>query len=135
VPSNCSLGRNVGQRGRAAITVALVIVCVAIPSAAQERKFVPVEPLNGHPVPIFISWESVKREGSNVSLTYLLETSTGSNSIDITIDCVARTFVTTGLSVYPETLPPGAVRKVRPEPPQPIGKKSTFDVLANAVCK
>ena len=104
-------------------------------SAAEERKFVPLEPLNGHPVPIFISWESVKREGSNVSLTYLLETQTGSNSIDITIDCAARTYVTTGLSVYPETLPSGAVRRIPPGPPKPIGKKSTFDVLANVVCQ
>ena len=118
-----------------AIIVALVIGSAAILSAAQERKFVPVEPLNGHPIPIFISWESVKREGSNVSLTYLLETPTGSNSIDVTIDCAARTYVTTGVSVYPETLPPGAVRKLHPELPQPIGKKSTFDVLANVVCE
>ena len=54
----------------------------------------------------------MKREGSNVSLTYLLETPTGSNAIDITIDCAARTYVTTGLSVYPETLPSGAVRRI-----------------------
>jgi hypothetical protein len=118
-----------------AISISLAIGLTAISSGAlAEQKFVPVEPLNGHP-PFFISWESVKREGPNVSLTYLLETPTGSNIIDATIDCEARTFVTTGLRIHPETLPPGAVRKLSPEPPQPIGKKSTFDVLANIVCK
>ena len=119
------------------VTIAFV-ACLASSSWAEEaRKFVPVDTalLDGHPQPIFISWESVQRVGTAVSLTYLLETATGSNSIDITIDCEARTVVTVGLRFHPETLPPGAVRTLRPETPMPIGRKSTWDVLAKAVCK
>jgi hypothetical protein len=118
------------------IIIALVASLAVASWAVESPKFVPIDSatLDGHP-PLFISWESVKREGSNVSLTYLLETPTGSNSIDITIDCAARTYVTRGVSIYPETLPPGAVRRIPDEPPQLIGRKSTFAVLAKAVCK
>jgi hypothetical protein len=118
------------------ITTALMACLAASSWAADTQKFSPIDPamLDGHP-PIFISWDSVQREGPAVSLTYLLETPTGSNSIDVTIDCGARTVVTRGVRVHPETLPPGAVRSIPPEPPRPIGKKSTWDVLAKAVCK
>jgi hypothetical protein len=116
------------------VAVALVASLTTMSWSQQAPRFVPVENLDGHP-PLLISWETVRREGSVVSLTYLLETPSGSNSIDLAIDCAARTYVTRGVGVYPETLPPGAVRTIPAEPPRPIGRKSTQDVLAKAVCK
>lgn len=135
----CRSARALDRRGTViekTITMAFVASLTATSWAVEAQKFVPVDPaiLDGHP-PLFISWESVQREGSNVSLTYLLETPTGSNSVDVTIDCAARTYITRGVSVYPETLPSGAVRRISPGPPQLIGRRSTFAVLTKAVCK
>ena len=113
---------------------AVIAVISGASSSAQAENFVPVETMRGHPG-LGIDVDSIKREGSLVSLTYRLETSTGANDIDGTIDCAARTFNSYGLRVHPETLPPGAVRRLPPESPQPIKDKSTWDFLARVVCK
>src|SRR5436853_2281486 len=80
-------------------------------TAHAQKDLVPVETRKGHPE-LFISPASVHRDGSTVSFTYVLGTATGYNSMDAVIDRVARTVVTDGLRVYPETLPEGAVRKL-----------------------
>jgi hypothetical protein len=48
-----------------AIIIAFVASLAAASWAVEAPKFVPIDPaiLEGHP-PLFISWESVKREGS-----------------------------------------------------------------------
>ena len=111
----------------------LVVLCIASASV-HAQELVPVPTMQGHP-PLFIYRDSVQREGATVFVTYLLETPTGSNSIDATIDCAARTYVTRGVRVHPETIPAGAERRIPPEPPRSIGAKSTWDFLAQAVCK
>ena len=116
------------------LPIALIAGFGCISLTAQAESVVPVETLHGHP-PLFIDLDSVRREGSTVSLTYILGTATGSNSIDAVIDCEAKTVDTRGLRVQPETLPPGAVRTLHPEPPQPFKPTSTWGYLAKMVCK
>ena len=115
------------------IFVAALLAVIASASA-QAENFVPVETMQGHPS-LGLDLDSIKREGSLVSLTYRLETPTGANDIDGTLDCAARTFNSYGLRVHPETLPPGAVRRLPPEPPQAFKERSTWDFLARVVCK
>ena len=114
--------------------IGLIAGLVGISSAAHAENLVPVETLYNHP-PLFIDLDSIRREGSTVSLTYVLEATNQANIIDATIDCAAKTAVTTGLRIRPETLPPGAVRTLHPEPPQPFKETSTWGFLAKMVCK
>lgn len=116
------------------MTRLLVVLLLNFPLPVCAENFVPVQTMPGHPA-LRLDLDSVKRDGSVVTLTYQLETQTGVNEWDATVDCAARTFNTHGLRVHPETLPPGAVRRLQPEPPQPFKEKSTWDFLARVVCK
>ena|SRR5258708_10621941 len=119
-------------------SLALPIMAIVFSVPALAESLVPVETPPGHPA-LYIYPETVTRSGAVVSLTYLLQTTSGSNTLDVVIDCAANTYSTRGVRIYSEPMGRGTARALSPQDSdraaQPIKGNSTWAFVANAVCK
>ena len=119
-------------------SLAIPIVAAVFSVPALAESLLPVEIPPGHPA-LYIDRGTVARSGGVVSLTYLLQTTSGSVTHDAVIDCAANTYSTRSVRLYTEHMGRGTGRaqtlRESERAAQPIEANSTWAFVANAVCK
>ena len=121
---------------RTSLAIPIVAVVFSVPVFAES--LLPVEIPPGHPT-LYIYPETVTRSGAVVTLTYLVQTTSGSSTHDAVVDCAANTYSTRAVRIYSEPMGRGAARALSlreaDQAAQPIEGMSTWAFVAKAVCK
>ena len=94
---------------------------------------------NAFEAQIHVDLHSIHRAGNLVTFTYVLGTKPGSNAIDATIDCVARTYSVGRVFIYTGALAEGTPRTYSDPPAsekamRPISPRSSWSDLATFLC-
>lgn len=120
-------------------TTLLAVVVFVTSSSVGAKDLVEVEAPGGHP-PLYVDATTIQRTGDRVSLVYVLNSASGSNSIETILDCAARTYELHRVFIHTRPLAGGEVNRISDTPasekrPRPISDKSTWDHLAKYACQ
>ena len=118
----------------AKVTIAIFAL---LPIFAEAKDLAEVP--NAFEAQIHVDLHSIQRAGNVVTFTYVLGTKPGSNAIDATIDCIARTYSVGRVVIYPGALAEGTPR-THSDPPasekvmRSIPPRSTWSDLTSFLC-